>query len=378
MRATRTATLLIPTVMCALIGLAPAPAAADDHPPRTSDYSHTPVLMIHGYFVIADAGNATWSNFRKRLVYDGWPDEYIKTPSFDNVRGCNATHVDEIDRWVEELRTSSGFDKIDIVCHSFGCLNTLSWLKERCGVNRVRQYVGLAGAVHGTWIACADDILGISCAGREMCIGTGPDGWKDNALIVEKNACDETPGDVQYTSVWSDYDEIIRPPSGSVMAGARNIEVETPWVEHGGIFLNDESYGHLETALTEGGLNEDGPSWGCTPSCEPVLPEPEPEPTPEVAPEPAPEPVPELVAEPAMDVPAIDPGLVPDRGADEVLATDIPTADVPATIPEDLPTPSPKSSGCTAGTPGPATGLGLGWLAMLAFCVVLRRRALRG
>jgi hypothetical protein len=79
-----------------------------------------------------------------------------------------------------------------------------------------------------------------------------------------------------------------------------------------------------------------------------------------------------------MDVPAIDPGVAPDRGPDEVLAADIPAVDVPATIPEDLPTPSPKSSGCAAGAPGPATGLGLGWLAMLAFCVVLRRRALRG
>lgn len=343
--------------------LAPAPAAAAD--PVQADYSRTPLLFIHGYFVVSRAGDATWTNFKKRAIEQGWPEEYIRTPSFQDVRGCNEDHVNEIDAWVEELRAKTGSDKVDIVCHSFGCLNTLSWLKERCGVNRVRQMVSLAGAVHGTWIACADDLVGLSCAGHQMCIGMGEGAWQENPLLVEKNACDETPGDVGYTVVWSTYDEIIRPPSGSQMAGARNIEVETDWVEHGGIFLCDECWQHVYDALMgPGGLNEDGPNWDClAPECwPPWVADPLPEvveaaePLPEPSPEPVPEPVVEAAVETAPEVaevadaaePAPEP--VPDRGtADVPPAPDaVDVATDPGTADADVPLPPRKSGGCSA------------------------------
>lgn len=307
MRDRNTAATLLAAALGTVLILAPRAAAA-----ITADYDRTPVLFLHGYFVIRDAGTFTWATMKKNLIEDGWPEEYIATPSFEDVRGCNEDHITEIETWVEKLRKDTGSERIDIVCHSFGCLNTLSWLKAKCGVNRVRQYVGLAGAVHGTLVACADALLKISCAGEQMCIGTGEDGWKDNELIANANACDETPGDVQYTSVWSDYDEIIRPPSGSEMAGARNIEVATKWVEHGGIFLCDECYGHLRTALLEGGANDDGPSWPCLPDCIP----------PEVA-DPVPEDVPDSTGD-APDLPDGDEAIQPADEAPDALTPDVP------------------------------------------------------
>jgi len=217
--------------------------------------------MVHGYFVINDAGSATWAGMKKRLVEDGWPEEYIATPSFDDVRGCDPEHALEIQAWVEDLVAKTGFDKVDIVAHSEGCLNTMHYLKNLCGVGRVRRFVALAGAFHGTVVACVDPF---SCGAAEMCIGSGPDGWKENEGLVAINACDETPGDVLYTSVWSTFDEIITPASGSILAGANNIEVETDWVEHAGIFLCDECYDHVRSALLDGtGGNEDGPGWAC-------------------------------------------------------------------------------------------------------------------
>ena len=381
----RPASVLITLMLSTLVALAPAPAAA-----ITADYSHTPVLMIHGYFVVDDAGDATWSNFRKRLVADGWPDEYIYTPSFKDVRGCNEDHVNEIEAWVEDFRARTYSDKIDIVCHSFGCLNTLSWLKERCGVNRVRQYVGLAGAVHGTIVACADQALNISCAGKQMCIDTGTDGWKSNQLIVDENACDETPGDVQYTAVWTPYDEIIIPATGGQMIGANNVKIQTPFVEHGGIFLCDECYADMKAGLLGSGMNTDGPSWSCYPTCTPPEPEPVPEPVPEAAtdtgaatdvseqdvpaaldPGPADAPTPDLT--PAND-PGTAPDLEPDRApTDDVPALDTPLADQPSTTADEIPAPRPKSSGCTAGADSSMTGLWFG-LSMLVFGVARRRR----
>lgn len=384
-----TRSLLIATFVAAGVALVSPPAMA-----ITSDYSRTPILMVHGYFVVDNAGTATWTSMKKKLIEDGWPEEYISTPSFNDVRGCNADHVQEIDTWVNDLLSKTYFDRVDIVCHSFGCLNVLAWMKQRCGMNRVRQYVGLAGAVHGTIIACADDFLNISCAGREMCIDTGDGGWKKNDLIVGINACDETPGNVQYTSVWSEYDEIIWPQSGSVMTGARNIEVSTV-VEHGGIFLCDECYEHVRTALTDGGLNEDGPSWACAPDC---IPPEVSDPVPEVAPDAA-----DVTESVEADVPTVadtgsqdwlgvldgttskdlpskdqggaSDGLSERAGLDTATLMDQSSVDLPDAIPDDVGGPLPKiASGCSAGTARPATDSFLLSSLLLALTFVWRRR----
>lgn len=233
------------------------------------DYDRTPILFIHGYFVVSQAGDATWANFFKRASQDGWPEEYLRTPSFRDVRGCNDEHVEEIEGWVRELTSATGFDRVDVVCHSMGCLNLLSWMKsDHCGARRVRRVVTLAGAMHGTTAACLDPF---SCGAKHMCIGSRDEAWRNNEFLAALNACDETPGDVRYTCLWSEYDEIIVPPSGSQLQGARNIELDTPWVEHGGIFLCDECWDRTREALLEGtGLNDDGPGWECLPeACRP-------------------------------------------------------------------------------------------------------------
>lgn len=233
------------------------------------DYTRTPVLMIHGYFPVDAADWVTWGRFRNKLIEDGWPEEYVYAPQFRDTTGCDPDHAREISAWVDELRTATGFDRINIVAHSEGGLNTMYYLRYFCGVHKVKNFVGLAVAVHGTWVACVDFV---SCGADEMCIDMGDDGWRSNPGLVAVNECDETPGDILYTSIWSDYDEIIRPPSGSKMAGARNIELETPFVEHGAIFLVNESFNYMKDAfLNETGLNTDGPGWDCIDYC--IVPE---------------------------------------------------------------------------------------------------------
>lgn len=230
----------------------------------TADFERTPILMVHGWFVIDNAGLATWASMKKKLVQDGWPEEYIATPTFRDVRGCDPEHAEEIAQWVEDLRTRTGFDRVDIVAHSEGALNTLWYLKRLCGIHKVRKFVAVAGAFHGTVVACLDPF---SCGSKEMCIPSGPEGWKKNETLAELNACDETPGDVLYTSIWSPWDEIIVPPEGGALAGSEVIVVQTPFTGHGGVLFSDEVYGYVREALLNGGANDDGPSWDCIPEC---------------------------------------------------------------------------------------------------------------
>ena len=236
----------------------------------SADYSRNPVLLVHGYFVINNAGDATWAHIRSKLVEDGWPIEYLSSPSFSNVQGCDPEHANTLSGWVDDLLAKTGFDKVDIVCHSEGCLNSLYYMKYLCGVNKVRRIVMLAGAVHGTNVACVDFW---SCGAKEMCVKLGGK-WQDNDVLAALLAGDETPGDVLYTCVWAPGDEIIIPQTGSQLVGANNIKVQTPGVEHGGIFLCDECYGYVQDALLNGtGKNDDGPGWDYLPQCKPLPPE---------------------------------------------------------------------------------------------------------
>lgn len=229
------------------------------------DYSRRPILMIHGYFPVNAGDWVTWGRFKDKLIEDGWPEEYIMNPKFKDPTGCDPDHAREISAWVDELLEKTGWDKVDIVAHSEGGLNTMYYLRYFCGVHKVRNFVGLAIAVHGTRMACVDIV---SCGADEMCIPPeDKGGWRQNPVLAAVNACDETLGDIRYTSIWSDYDEIIIPQEGSIIYGARNIELET-MVEHGLIFLVDESLNYIKDALkNKTGYNTDGPGWDCIPHC---------------------------------------------------------------------------------------------------------------
>ena len=297
----------------ALALCAATPARSD---PVTADYTRTPVLMVHGWFIIGSAGPATWATMKKNLVADGWPEEYLWAPSFKYVQGCDPDHAEEIDAWVDELLDRTGADQVDILAHSQGALNAMYYLRKMCGVHRIRKMVSLAGAYHGTVTAC---LAPFSCGTKEMCIGSKEEAWKENEILADLMTGDETPGDTLYSCVWTKYDEIIIPAIGGTLQGAQNIQCETPFLEHGGILMSDESYGYVKEALLDGGLNEDGPGWEFIPDCMPIAPyeppfvEPLPEPVPDSAHGPQPESLPDVALETASDPPP-----VPDAAADDV------------------------------------------------------------
>lgn len=221
----------------------------------------TPVLMVHGYFL---PGAETWLVLKNRIIQAGWPKDYVMNPTFKNVVGCNPEHGREIARWVEELKARTGAKKVDIVAHSMGALDVRYYIKYMCGYKNVKKVVTIAGANHGTTVACVDQL---SCGAAEMC--RSADDWQHNRFLKALNACDETPGDILYTSIWSAYDEIIRPPESSILQGAENIQIQTKPVGHGGILAVAETGDLVIYALKQGGRNYDGPGWECLKCDEP-------------------------------------------------------------------------------------------------------------
>jgi triacylglycerol lipase len=232
------------------------------------DYTKDPVLFVHGYMGGLDI---TWILIKDKLVRDGWPPEFLLSPTFRDVTGCNPEHGDEIQAWVRELQARTGRQMIDVVAHSMGGVDVRWYIKHRCGYRYIRDVVTLAGAHHGAFTGCLD--VARTCAGVALCRGLPPDAWRDNPVLAEVNACDETPVDtIRYTSIWSRNDEIIVPQESSVLDGARNIRLESG-PGHAGIVLEDEPYEWVKVGLDGGGWNDnvpDGPE-PCYDICAPGL-----------------------------------------------------------------------------------------------------------
>lgn len=257
--------LWFPAAIVLLLPIAPAAAEPD--------YSKDPVLFVHGYF-LGDAG--TWSYLKKRLVEQGWPEEYLFSFQFDDVFGCNPKHGEEIEAHAQELMAWTGRDRFDIVCHSMGCVDSRWWIRHMCGYGRVNDFVSIAGANQGSVVACLEPM---SCGADQLCVGSGEGAWKDNLFLLELNECDMTPYDpIRYTSIWTSLDEIVVPSTNAVLDGAVNIEVEAV-VGHALILSNEETVGHLVAALDGGGKNDNvaaGPQ-PCVDLCDGLPIEPGPE-----------------------------------------------------------------------------------------------------
>jgi len=249
-------------------------------PLSAADYAKDPVLMVHGYFL---PDFATWASIEGKLVDDGWPAEFLFGQTFDSVVGCNPSHGEAVAASVDMIREVTGRDKVDLLTHSMGGLDCRYYIKYLCGYKYVKDVVMLAGANHGSVIACLDPL---SCGAEQMCIDSG-DAWADNPFLADLNACDATPGDeILYTSIWTEFDEIIVPQEGSELPGAVNHELDS-FAAHGTILLSDEAYQWVKAGLDGGGANDVGPDGEgpCVTVCEdPAEPGPETvEATPDVA-----------------------------------------------------------------------------------------------
>lgn len=108
---------------------------------------------------------------------------------------------------------------VTLVGHSQGTLEirwALKYWPNLRGV--VKEVIGLAGVDHGTGQANGICTIGF-CR---------PAAWQmrpASALIAALNADDETPGDVPYTSIFSNTDTTSVPPT-STLVGATNIAVQ--------------------------------------------------------------------------------------------------------------------------------------------------------
>lgn len=179
--------------------------------PAGSAYAQTPnpVVFVHGW----NGSASGWNTMISRFQGDGYASGQLHAWSY-NTSQSNVTSANQLSSYVNQVLASTGASQVDIVTHSMGGLNSRYYLKFLGGVNRVDDWVSLAGPNHGTSLANF-------CFWETSCVEMRP----NSTFLNNLNAGDETPGAVSYSTFWSSCDEVISPPTSTILSGAANTQV---------------------------------------------------------------------------------------------------------------------------------------------------------
>ena len=218
------------------------------------DYGRTPVLFVHGHGLYP----SDWREIIAHLIGIGYPKEYlyaveIVPNNMANVQAAItviAPAAESLLKKAEIAARVAGYQdkpprQLDIVSHSMGAVSS-RWYVAKLRPDRVRTWISLAGANHGTKALCPypDD------AAKEMCqVFATTD--RESAVQVALNGTpkaplDETPfgvgrdraginrvppddsRSITYFSMRIEPDAWIKPERSAILDGAGGIPVEIP------------------------------------------------------------------------------------------------------------------------------------------------------
>jgi hypothetical protein len=216
------------------------------------DYNKNPVILIHGLGL----DSTSWSDLKRFLIKSGYPPAYIKAVDLKPNDGANisaaenqiAPAVEALIQSLNELKIpeSKKIAKVDIVSHSMGALSS-RWYTAKMRPERVRIWISLAGANHGSDVACKLNSPGAS----DSCPAFAKHA-KDSLIQVELNGglgnpnIDETPfgigldkdqvkrippqqdKKILYFTMRIEPDKWIKPESSAEIDGASGVDIKIP------------------------------------------------------------------------------------------------------------------------------------------------------
>lgn len=207
-------------VVATLTGLAGAAAAQ----------AREPIVFVHGW----NSSGSTWNTMISRFQADGYTAAELNNWSY-NTAQSNATTASQLRTRIDQVRAATGAAKVDVITHSMGGLSSRYYLKNLGGQTFVDDWVSLAGPNHGTRTANW-------CWWNTSCVEMRP----GSTFLNNLNAGDETPGAVNYLTWWSSCDEVIDPPTSTILSGATN--TQTACLSHSGVKDSATVYAQVRDA----------------------------------------------------------------------------------------------------------------------------------
>jgi triacylglycerol lipase len=189
----------------------------------TINVLHDPVVFVHGY----NSSAAIWATIIGWFVADGWPMSQMYAVSYDYTQS-NATIAGQLKTEIENVLSSSGAAKVDIVTHSMGALSSRYFLKNLGGSSETDAWASLAGPNHGTTTA--------NLCGSVSCLEMRP----GSTFLTDLNSGDETPGTPRYGTWWSNCDLATMPQQSAILSGATN--TQTACLQHNQLYTDATVY----------------------------------------------------------------------------------------------------------------------------------------
>lgn len=201
---------------------------------------NTPVVFVHGNTRTADDFTA----HADRLLEEGYTGDELWAITFSGLTPSHATMREELDAFVDGVLEDTGADEVDIVAHSLGVTGARSWLAEEDRYDDVRRFVGLAGGNHGSWATDVGPYCGLGYVTPDLTTtrsaAEGP--------LSELNE-DETPGDVEWYTIYGGRDRFYRDTHSPRLEGATNVYL--PDATHDAVLHGETTMDLLAEWLTQ-------------------------------------------------------------------------------------------------------------------------------
>jgi triacylglycerol lipase len=205
-------------------GLLPElPTSPAGDPPGANDWScvptaqrPTPVILVHG--TLGDRRHLLerMSRKLKEAGFCVYSLDYGNRATED-VRDS----AQELKLFTERVLEATGAAKVSMVGHSQGGMMPRYYIKYLGGDQVVDDLVGVAPSNHGSSITGPPGMNPLAPILDALMPALGQQA-AGSAFLTDLNAGDETPGDVSYTQITTEYDEIVRPhTSGYLASGPR-------------------------------------------------------------------------------------------------------------------------------------------------------------
>lgn len=180
------------------------PPGANDPGCEPAAGKERPVVLVHGTFETMDQNWAFVSPALRARGYCVYALNYG-----DRGTGPMQESAAELAEFVDDVRSLTGAEKVDVVGHSQGGMMPRYWIKNLGGESEVDDLVGLAPSNHGTEGSLSQ--YGVEGSGEYgPCVSCAQQ-QRGSEFLRELNSGNETPGRISYTVIATRYDEVLVP-----------------------------------------------------------------------------------------------------------------------------------------------------------------------